>query len=313
MQLNLRPLSLASLAMLLLIASCKKEAQSSDTDTQLSAEMQTHADDYNSVTNNVDEADNDASLAVEASATFSGKIGGVTGLNGACGTTVVSDTTVSPRTITITYNGNNCAGTHYRTGSILVTALKDMRWKNAGAAITITFQNLKLRRLSDNKTITLNGTQTITNVSGGLLINLPNLQTIVHTITSSNMSITFDDNTQRNWNIARKRTFSFDNGLVLRISGIGTVGSATNVAEWGTNRLGHAFATAISEPLTFRQDCEGRLTSGQIRHEGVGSSVVTFGLNANGEATACPRAGHYYYKLTWTGSNGLSRTVIKPY
>lgn len=313
MQFNFRLLSVASLALLATVTSCKKDnSKTTDADTQLTTEMQTQSDDYNAVSNNVDEADNDVNIAVEGSAFLSGKTAGTLGITGYCGTTVVADSVANPRTITVTYDGNNCAGTYYRTGSIKISAPKDMRWRNAGATITVTFQNVKLKRLADNKTITINGTQTITNVSGGLLVNLSSLPSIVHTITSSNMSITFDDNTQRTWNVSRKRTFTFNNGVVLKITGTGTSGTATNLAEWGTNRLGHAFTTAITEPLTFRQDCGGRLTSGQIRHEGVGTSTVTFGLNAAGEATTCP-TGSYYLKLVWTGANNNTHTVITPY
>lgn len=305
-------MSIATLALFTVFTSCKKETQAGS-DDPASTEMQTHSDDYNDVSSNVDEADNDAVAAIETSAFLSGKTTGTTGMTGACGTTIVADTVSVPRTVTVTFNGNNCAGTYYRTGSIKISIPEGMRWRNPGAAVSISFQAVKLKRVADNKTITINGTQTVTNVSGGLLINLPVMQSIVHTITSDNMSITFDDNTQRTWHVARKRTFTYNNGVVLRISGIGTVGSATNVAEWGSNRLGHAFTTAIQEPVTFRQDCNGRLTSGQIKHDGFGTSTVTFGLNANGEPTSCPASGSFYLKLVWTGASGTPHTVIKPY
>ncbi|MBC8033135.1 MAG: hypothetical protein H7Y03_03255, partial [Chitinophagaceae bacterium] len=42
--------------------------------------------------------------------------------------------------------------------------------------------NLKIVRVADGKSVVLNGTQTYTNVSGGLSRNLASLQTIVHTI-----------------------------------------------------------------------------------------------------------------------------------
>lgn len=281
----------------------------------MSTEMQTQSDDYNTVTNNINEADNDATAAIEASVSINGRMAGTMGLQDACGASMTIDSAATPKTITITYSGNNCAGTHARSGSIKVTLPNDMRWRNAGAAITVAFQNLTLTRLSDNKHITINGTQTLTNVSGGLLINLPTLQTIVHTITSSNMSITFDGGAQRSWNISRMQTFTYDNGVVLKVSGTGDVlsGSSAHLAEWGTNRFGHAFSTAIREALTFRQDCNGRLTAGEIIHEGVGTSDVTFGLNAAGEPTSCPGTGHYYLKLVWTGANGVPHTIITPY
>jgi hypothetical protein len=98
-----------------------------------------------------------------------------------------------------------------------------VHWKDQGAQITLTFHDLKITRVSDNKSITINGTQTYTNVSGGLLINLLTLGTITHSITSSNMSITFDDGTQRTWNVAKQRVYTFSGTNVsITISGTHT-------------------------------------------------------------------------------------------
>ena len=317
MKINVRLFSIASMALLITIASCKKEASDNpaDTDTQTATEIQTHSADYNTVSDNVNDADNDVSVAVEASASVSGRLSNNFRITGDCGVSVSIDSTSLPKTITLTYDGNNCAGTYHRTGSIKVTLPGgDLRWRNPGATISVSFQNVKYTRISDDKSITINGTQTITNVSGGLLINLPNLQSIIHTITSNDMSITFDNNTQRTWHVARKRIFTYENGVVLKIRGIGVSGSATNLAEWGINREGHEFTTAITEPITFRQDCDFRLTSGRIEHSGVASTTtVTFGLNSNGEPTTCPGSGKYYLKLVWLGANGNSHTAITAY
>jgi hypothetical protein len=191
-----------------------------------------------------------------------------------------------------------------------------VQWKNAGAAVTITFQNLKITRLRDNKSITINGSHVYTNVSGGLLINLATLGTITHSITSSNMSITFDNGSQRNWQVAKQRVFTYNSGVVITTTGTHTDGSNTGIAEWGTNRFGGAFATSILEPLVVRQDCNFRLTSGKVKHTTTtpaATGTATFGLNANGDPTSCPGSGTYYFKIVWTGPNGNTITVIRPY
>jgi hypothetical protein len=188
-----------------------------------------------------------------------------------------------------------------------------MHWKDAGAVLTVNIQNLKIKRLSDNKSITINGSHTVTNVNGGLLVQLPTLNNITHTIASSNMTITFDDNTQRAWQVARKRVFTYNNGVVLTITGNHTSGNNTGIAEWGTNRFGHAFTSSITSPLVFRQDCSLRLTSGQIKHEGFATATVTFGLDVSGNPTSCPGSGHYYLKLSWTGPAGNTHNMILPY
>lgn len=308
MQMNFRLMSVLALAVLTTFTACKKDETPKDNSTEVSA----HSEDQNYVSNEMDAIVNEANASLESDASFSGKFMGQQDITNICGATAVADTFSNPRKITITYNGNNCFSTHHRTGTVVLSMPAGVRWKDAGAAFTINIQNLKIKRLSDNKSITINGTHTVTNVSGGLMFQLPNLNQIIHTV-SGNIAISFDDNTQRTWNVARKRTFTYNNGVVLTIAGTHTDGSNTQVAEWGTNRFGHAFTTSITQPLVFRQDCLLRLTSGQVKHQGFATATVTFGLDAMGNPTTCPGAGHYYLKLNWTGPNGNSQELIKPY
>ncbi|HVF81664.1 MAG TPA: hypothetical protein VM884_07010, partial [Flavisolibacter sp.] len=230
-----------------------------------------------------------------------------------CGVTAIADTTSGVRSITFTYNGSNCSSTHLRTGTVVASMPAGVRWKNAGAVVTVSFQDFKITRIKDSKSITINGTQMHTNVSGGLVSQLSTQADIIHTVRSNNMSLTFNDNTQRTWQVARRRVFTYNNGIVVSSSGIGTSGTITNAAEWGTNRFGRTFTTSIIEPLIIRQDCSWRLTSGKIKHEGFAALTVHFGLNASGSLTTCPGTGNYYYTLTWTGPGGNSRIVTLPY
>jgi hypothetical protein len=255
---------------------------------------------------------NDADATLDATPGFSGRGDQVQTL--ICNATVVVDTLSNPRTITITYNGPNCQNTTTRTGVVVLSMAQGVRWRNAGAVINVSFQNLKITRLSDNKSITINGTQAHTNVSGGLLINLPTLGTITHTITSSNMSVTFDNNTQRTWQVAKQRVFTYNNGIVITTTGMHTEGGITGIVEWGTNRLGRTFTTAITQALVIRQDCNFRLTSGKVEHvTPVFNANVTFGLDAVGNPTSCPGTGTYYLKLIWTGPGVNPHTIILPY
>jgi hypothetical protein len=311
MKMNFRSVPALMLAVMIIFTACQKNATPDpDTDPATAEEVQVHSQDQNRVSSDLDDVANEVNVALESNASFGGRLQNTTSI---CATTVVADTTSNPRTITITYNGNDCTNTHARTGTIVLSMPTGVRWKDVGAAITVSFQNFKVKRLADNKSITINGSQTVTNVSGGLLFQLASRQNITHTIASNNMSITFDDNTQRTWNIARKREFTYNNGVILTISGIGTNGSVSNAAEWGTNRFGHSFTTSITQPLVFRQDCNLRLTAGEVKHQGFATATATFGLNASGAPTSCPASGSYYYKLTWEGPGGNSHAVILPY
>ncbi len=292
-----------------IFTACKKETAASDDNA---TEVSVQSDDQARFSTEVEAVANDADLALESSSNFAGRMSGVQTI--ICDATLVFDTVSNPRTITITYNGGNCWGTRTRTGVVVLSMAQGVRWKDAGAALTITFQNLKVTRVSDNKSIIINGSQTYTNVSGGLLINLPTLQTITHSITSSNMSIKFDDNTQRTWQVAKQRVFTYNNGVVITTSGTHTDGSTINIAEWGENRFGHAFASSTVQPLVIRQDCDFRLVSGEVKHTTpLVTATATFGLDVSGTPTSCPGTGHYYFKVIWTGVNGNSATLILPY
>ena len=308
MKKTLRFLMVAVIAISVTFTSCKK-ADTSSTDS--TAELTTHSDDQARFEGESDAVANDANTAIENFSAFEGRVENTVGV--ICNATVVLDSTATLRRITITYNGLNCWGNRSRTGVVILTMPLGQRWRDQGAVLTTTIQNLKITRVSDNKSITINGVHLVKNVTGGRLAQLASLGTIIHEITSPGMTVTFDNNTQRSWQVARRRTFTYNNGIVITTVGIHTDGGVTGIAEWGINRFGNAFVTAITQPMVIRQDCDFRLVSGQVTHQRLlANVVVTFGLDSAGNPTSCP-AGVYYFKLVWTGANGIVRTVILPY
>lgn len=312
MQFNFRMLPVITLAVITTFSSCKKESSKDDNQTPDPAvEVAAHSDDENSVSDGMDAIANDVNAAVEYSTDFNG--GRMMPAPSMCNADAEVDTFSSPKKITITYNGVNCFGTHTRNGVVVITMPHGTRWRDAGATLAINYQNLVIKRVSDNKSIRINGTQSYTNVTGGLLFTLSGVNTIIHTVTSDGMTIKFNDNSERTWKVSRKRTFTYDNGIVLSVSGTHTEGNNTQIAEWGLNRFGKPFTTSITQPLVVRQDCNFRLTSGQVKHEGFATATATFGLNASGNPTSCPVASPYYLKLEWTGPAGNSHHVILPY
>lgn len=310
-QLTLMTAAIVSAA--LLFTSCKKESSTNNTDpTDDATQLQVQADDQSKFSSESDAADNDANTALE---TFGGSYIGARPMSPypiACDATVAVDTVSNPRTITITYNGN-CLGPRTRTGSVVLSFAPTFRWSVAGAQYTITYNNLKITR-ANNKSIIINGTKTVTNVTGGKLVNLATLGTIRHTVTSDGMTVTFDNGLQRSWKVARQRTFTFDNGVVIAVTGIAPATVGNGVAEWGTNRFGREFKTAILEPMVIKQSCDFRLVSGKIQHTGFFvTSTSTFGLDASGNpVNGCP-AGTFFVKIEWTGANGQSHSYIGPY
>ena len=95
-------------------------------------------------------------------------------------------------------------------------------------------------------------------------------------------------------------------------TGMHSQGGVTGIAEWGINRFGRTFTTAISQPLVVRQDCNFRLTTGKVDHSTpVFNAAVSFGLDSAGNPTACPGTGAYYLKIIWSGPAEI-RTIIWP-
>lgn len=315
----------------MLVFACNKNNSTRSGNDTGSDEIQTQADDQSQASYESDAVDEDANTVLYSQASLSGNtssssLSGTTVLgndatevngpitNLICDATVTVNAGADTRTVTITYNGTNCLGNRSRTGTVEISIPSGVYWKNAGAAVTINIKNLKITRVRDNKSIVLNGTKIITNVSGGLLLDLSSLGSITHTISSDNMSITFSNGSQRAWHIAKQRVFTYNNGIVITTTGTHTDGANTGISEWGTNRFGVAFTALIAQPMVIRQDCDFRLTSGQyviIRNDN--TSTLTFGLDANGEATSCPGTGTYYFKVVWINSGGVTITKILPY
>ncbi len=334
---NLLRITILGAAVGLVFACNKSSVNSGSTGTNSNADLATQADDQAQVSNEDEAVTNDVNTALynqpstagsSVTASTSGSTTQVDNLqvavNGVgpianiiCDATVVVtiDSTAGTKTITITYNGTNCWGNRTRTGVVVITEALGVYWRTPGAVVNVSIQNLTITRLSDNKTIVLNGTKTITNQSGGLLVDLANNGPITHTIAGS-LTITFPNGSQRDWNVAKTRVFSYDDGIVITTTGTHTdsLGN-TDVAEWGTNRFGTGFESEISQPKVIRQDCDFRLVSGQntiIRTDNI-TSVITYGLDAEGNPTSCPGSGSYYLKVVVTFPNGLVYTKILPY
>jgi hypothetical protein len=299
-------LTAASFSFILSFTSCKKD--NSDTNnTDSTTEMTAQTDDETQVSSELNAVADDADAVVSGDATMSGRVLSI------CDATATAEITGDIKKITITYDGTNCRGNRKRTGTVVISMPKNVYWKNAGAVITIEAKNLKITRVRDNKSITINGTKTITNVTGGLLVNLSSQNTITHKIQSEGITVTFDNNTQRTWKLAEQRDFTYNNGIVITETGFHTEGNTTGIAVWGLNRFGNEFSSAITSPLVVRQDCDFRLVSGTIVHtRGDVSATLVFGLDVAGLPVSCPVLGTYYFKATWTGPNG-SLSLILPY
>ncbi|HMO62789.1 MAG TPA: hypothetical protein PKC39_10685 [Ferruginibacter sp.] len=301
--------ALTLLSAVLILSACKKDNNSGEMAAE--TEIKAQADDQERFAAETDEAATDAFTALENS--NSSLLGRPLGnlLPVRCDASIDIDTVSAAKKITITYNGN-CLGNRTRTGSIVLSFANSFRWGQAGATFTLTYNNLTITRVRDNKKIIINGVKTVTNVSGGFLRDLATATAPrIHDIKSNGLSITFDNGTSRVWRLAKRRTFTYDNGIVMAVSGIST--EADGVAEWGINRFGGNFTTTILSPLTIKQSCNYKLVSGAVKLQvNNRTTTTTFGLDAMGlPVSAC--VAQFYLKIEWVGPNGGTLTYLGTY
>ncbi|HBX50441.1 MAG: hypothetical protein A2275_11915 [Bacteroidetes bacterium RIFOXYA12_FULL_35_11] len=287
-----------------LFTGCKKNKEETPDPTSLSQLSK----DENEIQSNTDDALNDANDMLSG-----GTAKSVEWLP--CNATVSTPDTISNNVVwTITYNGLNCSGKRNRVGVVKVAKPVNQLWRNQGATITIEFINLKITRVLTGKSITLNGTKTFVNESGGIIRELiSGSAAVVHTVTGS-LTILFDDNSTRQWNVSRKKTctgVAASGQLEVSIEGTGSANGMTQLVTWGTNRNGEQFYTQITTPLVLKQACYWEPFSGVKKHsipaDGK-SATLTFGLDSSGNIVSGSNCATHY-RIDWE-KNGNTGTIL---
>ncbi len=297
-------------AMLLAVAAlavtgCKKDDNSDDT---ASVEQLT-ADQYNMETT-IDEATRDID-GVYSSGLKSSNFDNRMPCNVSIDSVAIANDTI---TLDLVYNGLNCSGTLNRTGKIEIKKRVGERWGEPGSSLMTKFMNYTVTRVSTGKSVTLNGSHLFTNVSGGFIFMVGIDSTSVIFESSASLQATFDDGSVRNWNVARRTTFSIEKGkLLMTIEGFGTSGSYTNLVMWGTNRESKEFYTSIVTPVVHRQTCDWDPCSGVKVHKVPSEDAIitmTFGYDDSHQQVtgdACPTS----YRIDWAKHEN-SGVIYKP-
>jgi len=323
-----RSLYLAGAAVILMtiIYGCKKDSNNNNSG-QSSTDLQTQSDDQTQVSNETDAVADDVNTMLTSQAAVSGSVSDPGVKHGVitndakpvesyiCDASATLDSSAGQYHLTIIYNGTNCAGNRTRTGTVVIAWAVNSHWKDQNAIVTVSIQNLKITRVRDGKSITINGTHTYTNVSGGSLVELAlgQIQSVTHKVTSDDMSISFDNGAKRTWHVARQRVYIVvTKNFVITTTGLHTDGNNTGIAEWGVNRFGNTFTTQITDGLVIDGNCSYRLTKGEVKIiRPAVTTTITFGLDANGNPAGCPGDGSYYFKLVWQADK--TYTFILPY
>jgi len=315
-------MTLLAAAITFTVVACKKDSSNTSSNGATSAsDVQTAADDQTMVSNKNDALSDDATAALNSNASISGgaayeapssksgsnTLGASIVLKTFCGATITVDTANGSKVVTITYNGDDCLGRFTKTGSIVITLSNNGHWRDTGATASIAVNQLTITRKSDGKSIVFNGTKSITNTSGGLLLDLATVDSIVHDY-AANLSITYPNGQTKSWTAQKHHVFTYSGGLVETSTG----------GVSGTSRYGVAYTVTITQPKVVDQTCDFNLVSGQdstSRADNI-TATVTYGLTSTGAAqTSCPLpSGWLYAELVWTNhNNGKQYTYIFPY
>ena len=285
---------------------CKKDK--TDKSTVDPASMQQLANDETAVQNASDQAMNDVDLVLSDNSLNSKGINPLP-CNATLNITTVNDTII----FTITYHGKSCDSLRIRTGQVEIKKHVGTNWNQAGATVIVKHINFTITKVSNQKTITLNGTKTHENVSGGVIWQLGNgVTSIVHK-TWGHEVVTFSDNTTRTWNVARQRTFTgTPTTLILTLDGFGSAANYNNLVVWGTNRQNENFYTQITQSVILRQVCDWDPCSGVKIHQipsDSKSATLTFGYNSNNQpitGDACPTK----FRVDWQKNNNSGTVYL---
>jgi hypothetical protein len=290
----------------LALSSCKKPGTAIDDSIS--------AADANNVTNVMHSTSDDAASAAGQVSSYKSLSSGSIALNNSNGNLLVGATITdtSSTGIVITYDAVTPCNGIVRSGTITVTNTGGIPWHLQNAELTVTY-NLTATDQITGYTYTLTGSHTILNETGGLAWQVAAglaAGPVTHRIQSSNMKITFPNNTQRTWTVDRTRSWSYANSVVtVSVYSENTGG----VSESGTNRFGDAFSNTFVTTVTGNSTCLFRPYTGTWQHKvSTRTATVVFGTNALGTPVGtpsyCGAFGLYGFYITYT--NG-SRTLYK--
>lgn len=310
-------ISCCVIAVTLTLTGCKKNRLFKNEDGQASADSRTAQGEN-------DAAISDINDVVSNQPLLHGRTNGTQQTNGVlgniCGLSV--DTNGAHLgTIMLNFNGTTC-NNRTRTGSIRLTIMdhaSGKRWKQAGCVMKVDYFLYKITRASDGKSVRIEGTQYITNISGGtwfdlLFLGQPNL---IHSVTGENLSVSFDDASTANYNINRKFTYTKSASFVITCigEGVGSSNGLSNLENYGTTRDGDAFTSQVTTPVVWNTTCGAWAPIQGAVEIKVDSKAFKlnclFGVDASGNSVSvgsnqCP----YGWKVEWKYKNKTRKKTL---
>lgn len=314
-------LSLVIMVAALIFTSCKKKKAFKEEDGQCSTDnrnVQTENDNANNDINKVISENNLLHGRTYAATSGSDFINKTLGIN--ANPYTIDTNGAYMGTIKVIYNGVT-ESNRTRTGAIKLTIQNyssGKRWKQAGCVLQVDYLAYKVTRASDGKSIELNGTQLVTNETGGSWVELfLNLQSSLATsVTGSNLNVTFDGDKTAVYNINRRFTYTFPSAtLTCKGEGIGSNGDLSGLENYGTTRDGDAFTSQVTTPIVWNWTCGWYApVQGEVNIKVADKDFalkVLFSVDQSGNAvTAGANSCPYGWKVEWTHKNKTKKKVF---
>lgn len=309
-------LAIATIVLAISFTACKKDKDTPGDDLKVANDNAKVQGDMDQALNEINDAFSKSSLALRTDGVASAQ-----SWQGPCDAVVDTTLLDTDKQITFTFNGTStCIANRVRSGVIVAKLIAGNRWKDVGAVLQIVFVDFKVSYLSSNIAFTYNGAKTITNVDGGLVRNLgQGTSTVVHKV-RGNLSVTFDDGSERTWWVARRNTYDFNSGNI-KFTSAGdslmanpdSVLALIPIAVGGTNRFGNSFIYRAPVDIVSLAGCGwDKPVNGQRIYVYNNRTVtITFGVDAQGNASGGTCA--YGFKVEWIRANGQIGTAVISY
>lgn len=235
-----------------------------------------------------------------------------------CGASVDS-VSVYSGILRIRYNGTSC-NKFTKSGEIVASILNypEVKWKNKGCVLKVEFKAYKAIG-SNGKSVQIDGTEYITNVSGDTWYEMQYLNTpqLVQTQLGHGLKITLTGNNTALFNTNRKVTFSYtgqNTGCV--IEGLGVFEEKVNLDNWGQNTEGVNFTAEIITPIVWNSACSSNLPlKGELRVRENGKNFdmnCRYGVDKNGNRIPDEKTCPFGWEFSWSYKKKVNTRVF-PY
>ena len=303
-----------SIALVLgVVSSCKKKDKEEPA-PKLDEQSKQFNSDANNYKSESDEISDDINNYVKDVPAF-GRVSATVSSSPICGVTI--DTSlIAQKTLIFNFDGITPCSSPSRTraGQIRVQLTTGMHWSDAGSVLTETFINYKVTRLSDNKSVTINGVKKITNVNGNnwLAFYLGTAK-LKYRERAFNVQVTFDNAQTATWNSAYTTEWSYTPSTIrydFKAVGDTSLNGYSNVSAWGVNRYSQAFTTNYNTAILSNTYCGlWRPNEGELVHHVNGADfTLTLGVDQSGNPTTLNCA--YGYKVTWVSGSNTGSVIL---